>query len=534
MRNEIDKIDVTISVSSGMITSFIDAFGVRDISLLDAHTWGKNEVDSFVEKVAKSRGYSGTGVAGAIRYLEKNEMLGDKLTNEFGGGYNHHLRDFSHHPTLVGLLFSLLMQFTGKGYGTDVSGNFVSYEIKDWERKNPVDCIYMGTVTWLFHIISDMAGSSSSVAKGNEGTGVPGPMLSFLKEISSLPGVKNIIGKAENNGKTTDNYQFSTVCSKLFNGTLLAEHNEKGKIIKETQLRFDLRTELGIVNESITNKQYLPVLLNELFVSASYSVRRFMDEIKKKDINAIKELKNIDIRRCLPWKNDTIRHMRMIANVTFSTVDVTAAGIKAAVNNKNNPERFALDFIKGINYWGLGSLALSTNSEILLGVQKMHEGFVALFEEQKRKYIESVDDGQKKIDTAKYATSTVVSMAKIGTPIGFVSATVGVYNEIKKALDELDESKERRSIVEAQCNEYVAIAEEYRVELEKNVSAYLTNKMQIFTESFAVMDKAISENDIEMYISGNNMIQKEVSGKTIFDNMDEFEQLMMSNNTLKI
>ena len=41
----------------------------------------------------------------------------------------HHLRDFSHHPSLVGLACSILSQFTGKGYGTDTAGRFVAFDL---------------------------------------------------------------------------------------------------------------------------------------------------------------------------------------------------------------------------------------------------------------------------------------------------------------------------------------------------------------------------------------------------------------------
>ncbi len=59
-------------------------------------------------------------LAKAIKFLEEKVPIPqDKLTPEFGGGLQHHLRDFSHHPTILGLFFSILGQFTGMGYGTD-------------------------------------------------------------------------------------------------------------------------------------------------------------------------------------------------------------------------------------------------------------------------------------------------------------------------------------------------------------------------------------------------------------------------------
>ena len=37
---------------------------------------------------------------------------------------------------------------------------------------------------WVLHLVSDMAGSSVNPGKG---TGIPGPILSFFKEISTMP-----------------------------------------------------------------------------------------------------------------------------------------------------------------------------------------------------------------------------------------------------------------------------------------------------------------------------------------------------------
>ena len=71
------------------------------------------------------------------------------MTNDFGGGKHHHLRDFSHHPTPVGLLFSILSQFTGIGYGTDVNGAFIQHSIQGWEKPDLLSGLYNGTIVWF-------------------------------------------------------------------------------------------------------------------------------------------------------------------------------------------------------------------------------------------------------------------------------------------------------------------------------------------------------------------------------------------------
>ncbi len=50
--------------------------------------------------------------------------------------------------------------------------------------RNVPEKIAFGTLFWAMHLVSDMAGSSSNPGKG---TGIPGVVLSLLKELSSLP-----------------------------------------------------------------------------------------------------------------------------------------------------------------------------------------------------------------------------------------------------------------------------------------------------------------------------------------------------------
>ncbi|WP_157765338.1 hypothetical protein [Prevotella intermedia] len=119
----------------------------------------------------------------------------------------------------MGLLFSMLTQFTGKVFGTDKSGAFIVEDVpskeligKDLSRK-----LEIGFVNWIFHMVSDIAGSSSSIAKGKYGAGLPGPFVSLLKELSSLPFFSH---------KDSNNNKFCVWLSKLFNGTLLSERDE--------------------------------------------------------------------------------------------------------------------------------------------------------------------------------------------------------------------------------------------------------------------------------------------------------------------
>lgn len=360
LNSEIDSLtnhaagtDYTVAVASGIIAGIIDSVWKGEFSIDRANEWGNDKVDNFVVRIAQSQGYKGNELEGAIRHLEKNfPIAADKATNSFGGGLQHHLRDFSHHPTPVGLFFSLLTQFTGDVYGTDVSGIFkvVPVDATTLIGKNLPEKITFGVIHWFFHMVSDMAGSSTSVGKGNLGTGLPGPLVSFLKEISALPIFRNMNEKGYK--------EFSVWISKLFNGTLFGKKDENGKIIEA--VKFDLRTEIGVAHE--ISRQTVPIIVNECIVRGFYFVLRLFAEIKENNVKSVSDLKNINWKKTLPFKNRTVVRMLTISTSTFIAFDIADAAIRSG--------GFNAACILRINFVGVGRFAVAIGTDIGMGIKK--------------------------------------------------------------------------------------------------------------------------------------------------------------------
>ena len=354
LTNQGDYIDYIVAVSCGVLTGILDAVFVEEFSFEKANSIGDEKAKNIVIKIAKSQGYQGDDLPGAIKYLEeKYAIAADKATNEFGGGLQHHLRDFSHHPTPVGLIFSLLTQFTHKVYGTDVSGVFKIVELKEDALtligKNFPEKITFGVVNWFFHMVSDMAGSSSSAAAGKAGTGLPGPIGSLLKELSALPIFRKI---------NADGYkEFSVWVSKLFNGTLLGQRDESGKLVP---IKFDLRTEIGVAEQ--LGKQAIPVIINECLVRGFFFIRRFFIELKTNNVSRFSELKNINWENTVPFNNRTIARMMTIATGTFTAVDIADAAIRSG--------GFNAACLLRVNFVGVGRFAIAVGTDIAMGAKK--------------------------------------------------------------------------------------------------------------------------------------------------------------------
>ena len=345
--------DYILAAASGTLMGALSVLWQKDFNLADARKLGSDMIEKIVIGAAQRVGphKETPTIEDAIRFLEKSfPSVGDKLTAAFGGGLQHHLRDFSHHPSPVGLVCSLLMQFTGKGFGTKTDGSFAIFDLpadamKDGSLvgRNVPEKILYGTVKWLFHLISDMAGSSSTPGAG---TGIPGPLLSFLKEASALPFFRDMSIGYEGKMRTLSQW-----ISKAFNGTLLKD--EDGN-----PLRFDLRTEVGLAEQILT--QVPAVLANECIVRGFYTITRFVDELKRCDVSSVKDLARINPSRFLPLNSRALTRMLTVASGSFVVINTSIAAVRAAVEGAASGEVGAVPlFFMRLNYVGIGRFAFA-------------------------------------------------------------------------------------------------------------------------------------------------------------------------------
>lgn len=375
-----DRLDCLAAASIGVLSGILNVFWQKKFDIEGARDWGAEKVEALVVKAAKSQGFKPKTDAeddtlrAAIRFLEeKFPLAADKATAEMGGGLQHHLRDFEHHPSPLGLFFSVLTQFTRRAYGTDTAGSFMVVDLPADAAigKNFNEKIAFGTVRWLFHLVSDMAGSSNTPGAG---TGIPGPILSFLKELSALPffGNYNIDYKGSE-------IAFSQYISKLFNGTAIRD--EDGKPI-----RFDLRAEVGVIDQALS--QVKSVIANECIVRGYYFVSRLLTEIKQKEIASIADIGMVDPTRVLPHNNRALKRMMSISSSVFVAVNVGNAAIRAAAKSGGSKSAFAKGVLVRLNYFGIARMALALKDDAPYIAEDLKE----LIEERFGDYVRSTQD----------------------------------------------------------------------------------------------------------------------------------------------
>ena len=195
------------------------------------------------------------------------------------------------------------------------------------------------------HLVSDMAGSSST-AGITGGTGIPGPILSLAKEISAIPIFKNI--------KVDGDMSLSLFLSKLFNGTFMMQRDEKGQIMKDSVIKFDLRGELGAAVE--LSRQAVPVIANECIVRSFYFIRRFAVEMKENEVRCFADMKKINWSLVKPGNNPTIARMLTISTGVFTALDIG----EAIATQK---------YWVSINYVGVGRFVVAIGYDVSWGLK---------------------------------------------------------------------------------------------------------------------------------------------------------------------
>lgn len=140
--------------------------------------------------------------------------------------------------------------------------------------------------------------------------------------------------------------------------------------MKETVLKFDLRSEIGVIAEM--GKQAIPVLANECIVRSFYFIRRLALEIKNNEIQSYKEARLIQWDKLKPYNNPTITRMLTISTGVFTTLDVT----EAIISQK---------YWVSVNYIGVGRflVALETETVQFLKVRNV-EKIRQMYEEIER------------------------------------------------------------------------------------------------------------------------------------------------------
>lgn len=285
---ECDGLDYALACACGVISGLIDILLVKtphDGSI------GETTDELFDKALIKLAGEKKNGdersISSAIGFFEGKARINydqaktQEITKQLRDGFtetiehlstkNHHAKSMGHYPDIFGLIASICNQFTdtstfldtSRGRITIINGNDSSFELQG--DTLPAK-IFSGFINWLFHCLSDVAGSSGNrTPDSGPGTGLPIPFTEFFQFCN--------FGKFKN--EKGQNQTIATVMTKVY---------EEG---------YDLRH--GVASS-------VPVLIDDLLIRAVFMIKQhFYDKVswtgllKKKNEDKLERMSSVGI-----------------------------------------------------------------------------------------------------------------------------------------------------------------------------------------------------------------------------------------------
>ncbi len=304
---ECDVYDYVGAAACGVIGGLVDIFLVgapEDGKPLEK--WADSKVDNAVMRFSKFTGWKPEGgdsndVAHAIYHLEKNFGINydQRHSSDVGGLFSmsagdHHMKSLGHSPSIIGLFFSVLNQFTSTAsfvdngrlvtIKTDLFNACLSKDVTEFWGYDPKSKIICGVVNWLGHVMSDIAGSSVTRRQAGDGTGVPIPFFELFQFCDF------------NVGGGTVRKSVAEIAVQVF------------------RQGYDARFGLALA---------VPVLVTDILTRLLWSLRRHFQF-------------GLAVRDCMPsTKHDSLRMMLLVSNGSLCALDLTDAAIRSG--GFNNP-----------------------------------------------------------------------------------------------------------------------------------------------------------------------------------------------------
>ncbi len=137
---------------------------------------------------------------------------------------------------------------------------------------------------------------------------------------------------------------------------------------------------------------------------------------------------------------------------------------------------------------------------------------------------------------------TVAGQALIPIPVvgaligGFVGAVLSetCFNALLKAREEAKLARQRRIEIERECREIIKLLEIYQNQFKEVFEKYFHETTKFFNQSFNELWRASYTGDADLGIGINNKIQERIGQKPLFNNTQEFWELITSNKDIRI
>ncbi|GAA7273509.1 hypothetical protein HpM004_05590 [Helicobacter pylori] len=166
------------------------------------------------------------------------------------------------------------------------------------------------------------------------------------------------------------------------------------------------------------------------------------------------------------------------------------------------------------------------------------------------RYISGKIEGTELLKRLGKANATLISsgaMAVAGQaliPIPVVGALIGglvgatlsetCLNALLKAREEAKLARQRRIEIEKECREFIKLLEIYQNQFKEVFERYFHETTKFFNQNFDELERVLYAGDADLAIGVNNKIQERLGQKPLFNNTQEFWELITSNKDIRM
>ncbi len=164
------------------------------------------------------------------------------------------------------------------------------------------------------------------------------------------------------------------------------------------------------------------------------------------------------------------------------------------------------------------------------------------------RYLSGKIDGTELLKQLGKANTTLVSsgaMAVAGQaliPIPVVGALVGgfvgvILSETFFSIlnsKKVELARQRRIEIEKECREIIKLSEAYQNQFKEVFERYFHETTKFFNQNFDELERALYAGNADLAIAVNNKIQERLGQKPLFNNTQEFLELMNNGGNIEI
>ncbi len=135
------------------------------------------------------------------------------------------------------------------------------------------------------------------------------------------------------------------------------------------------------------------------------------------------------------------------------------------------------------------------------------------------------------------AGQALIPIPVVGALIGgFVGAALSetCFNALLKARKEAKLARQRRIEIEKECREFIKLLEIYQNQFKEVFERYFHETTKFFNQNFDELERVLYAGDADLAIGVNNKIQERLGQKPLFNNTQEFWELITSNKDIRM